>query len=129
VLDPAQAAAGLGVSVSEAMALRHLTHGACTQQELGSYLGLEKSTVSRLVDALVDKGWVEKERDPGNRRYRTVGLTAAGAEAAARVSKAVRQRHARMLASLTGEERRALAVALPALLRALADDPGTVPGG
>jgi DNA-binding MarR family transcriptional regulator len=119
VLDPTQIAAGLGMSVSEALALRYLTAGQCTQHVLGNYLGLEKSTVSRLVDAMVSKGWLQKEHMAGNRRYRTLVLTAAGAEAAISVSKAMRHRHQQMLTSLTAEEHQALAIALPALMRAL----------
>ncbi|MEV6524525.1 MarR family transcriptional regulator [Longispora sp. NPDC051575] len=125
VLDSSQAAAGLGMSVSEAMALRYLANGPSTQQELGSYLALEKSTVSRLVDAMVSKGWVGKERDPDNRRYLMVTLTEAGIAAAASVAEAMRQRHSGMLEALSGEELQALAVALPALVRVLSDDPGS----
>jgi DNA-binding MarR family transcriptional regulator len=121
VLDPSQIAAGLGMSVSEALALRYLSAGQCTQQVLGSYLSLEKSTVSRLVDAMVSKGWMQKEQMAGNRRYRTLVLTAEGAEAATSVSKAMRHRHQQMLTSLTAKEHQALAVALPALLRALSE--------
>ncbi len=119
VLDPSQIAADLGMSVSEALALRHLIAGPCTQQELGNSLGLEKSTVSRLVDAMVRKGWLRKGPMPGNRRHRTIGLTTAGVNAAAIVSQAMHHRHERMLSALTTEEHRALAIALPALVRAL----------
>ena len=129
VLDPSQVAAGLGMSVSEALALRHLTAGECTQQALGDHLGLEKSTVSRLVDAMVTRGWVQKEHKAGDRRHRTLRLTAAGAEAAASVSRAMRHRHRQMLAALTAEEHGALAVALPALVRVLSgQDQGPGPG-
>jgi DNA-binding MarR family transcriptional regulator len=123
LLDPSQAAPGLGVSVSEAMALRHLSQRSCTQQELGSRLALEKSTVSRLVDAMVGKGWVDKEPDPDNRRYRVLALSQNGAEAAARVAAAIGQRHRQMLATLSAQEREAVAIALPALVRALAAEP------
>jgi DNA-binding MarR family transcriptional regulator len=120
VLDPDHAVPGLGASVSEAMALGRLAAGPLTQQDLGAYLGLEKSTVSRLVDAMAAKGWVGKEPDPANRRYRMVQLTDAGGRAASRVADAIRQRHARILAALSPEERVAVAVALPALARAMA---------
>jgi DNA-binding MarR family transcriptional regulator len=123
VLDPSQVASGLGMSVSEAMALRHLALSPSTQQSLGAHLGLEKSTVSRLVDAMATKGWVSKERDPGNRRYRSVQLTEAGREAAESVAAGMRHRHIHMLDSFTPEERHALSVALPALMRTLPTDP------
>jgi DNA-binding MarR family transcriptional regulator len=122
VLDPAHAVPGLGASMSEAMALGQLATGGLTQQELGSRLGLEKSTVSRLVDAMTTKGWVDKEPDPANRRYRTVRLTAAGRRAATEVATAIRHRHARILAALTTEERAAVTVAVHALMRAMAEE-------
>jgi DNA-binding MarR family transcriptional regulator len=125
VLDPAHAVPGLGASMSEALALGRLSAGEVTQQELGAHLNLEKSTVSRLVDAMAAKGWVDRQRDPDNRRYRKVRLTPAGERAAADVSAAIRQRHARILASLTPEERTAVAVGLTALARALARELGS----
>jgi len=128
VLDPAQAVPGLGASLSEALALGQLAAGELTQQELGSRMALEKSTVSRLVDAMAAKGWVDKERDPGNRRYRKVRLTAAGQHAEATVADAIRQRHARILASLTSDERAAVTVALGALGRAMSQEFGRDPG-
>ena len=117
VLDPAQAAEGLDMSMSEAMALRRLRRGSCTQNELRLHLHLERSTVSRLVDALVDRGWAHRQTDPANLRQRLLTLTPAGDAAAEGLARAMRARHDAMLATLTGEEREALAVALPALVR------------
>jgi DNA-binding MarR family transcriptional regulator len=122
VLDPSQAVPGFGASMSEAMTLRHLAEGPLTQQELGSRLALEKSTVSRLVDAMARKEWVEKARDPDNRRYQRVRLTPTGERAAARIGEAVRQRHNRWFKALTAKERDALAVGLGALVRVMAEE-------
>lgn len=120
MLDPSPATSGLGVSVSEAMALARLAEGPTSQQRLAIHLALEKSTVSRLVDAMVAKGWVSKAKDPDNRRFQIVKLTPAGSAEAAAVTDAIRRRRARILSALTPEERRAVAVALPALVRAIA---------
>lgn len=124
VLDPAQAVPDFGASMSEAMTLRHLTAGPLTQRELGSRLGLEKSTVSRLVDAMARKEWIEKARDPSNRRYQLVRLTPAGRRAAKRIGESVRRRHARWFDALTAKEREALAVGLGALVRAIDEHEG-----
>jgi DNA-binding MarR family transcriptional regulator len=122
VLDPAQAVPDFGASMSEVMALRHLTDGPLTQQQLGDRLGLEKSTVSRLVDAMVRKEWVDKARDPSNRRYQRVRLTPAGRRAATRIGKTVQGRHQRWFDALTADEREALAIGLGALVRVMGDD-------
>jgi DNA-binding MarR family transcriptional regulator len=125
VLDPAQAIPGLGASLSEAMALQELrARGQATQSQLGDFLGLEKSTVSRLVEAMSGKGWVVKERDPANRRFAQVRLTEAGERVAAELADAMRARHERILAALTPAERHAVAVGLAALGRAMATELG-----
>lgn len=125
VLDSSQVVPGLGVSASESMALGHLVAvGETTQQELGSHLGLEKSTVSRLVDGMVQKGWVAKKRDPENRRYQKLALTPIGEQAAKQIMEAMRERHARWIAGLTPHEREALAIGLTALVRAMSDEFG-----
>lgn len=122
VLDPTQAVPGLGASLSEAFALGQLTGGELTQRNLGDQLRLEKSTVSRLVSAMAAKGWVDSTPDPDNRRYRLVRLTPAGRRTATRVTAAMRDRHARVLAALTAHERQCLGVALRALRRTLGAD-------
>lgn len=128
VLDPAGVAHGLDMSISEAMALGHLARGRCSQSDLRRHLQLERSTVSRLVDAMVARGWVQRDVDPDNLRERLLALTAEGTAAGHRLSHAVRERHDAMLASLTDEERAALVVALPALLRVV-EGPLTPDGG
>jgi DNA-binding MarR family transcriptional regulator len=124
VLDPSRAVPGLGASLSESLALGYLAAGEAVQHELGAYLGLEKSTVSRLVVGMTGKGWVERGRDPGNRRYQKVLLTPAGRRAAAQIAEAMQQRHARWLAVLSPKEREALAIGLPALVRAMTQELG-----
>ena len=119
VLDPSEVASGLGMSVSEALALRHLDEQSLSQSELGERLGLEKSTVSRLVDGLIAEGWATKTRCPDNGRVRDVTITPAGARAAERVARSMRDRHARMFEQLTEKEHQALLIALPALARVL----------
>lgn len=123
VLDPTQVATGLGMSVSEALALRALAGGERSQQEMAAGLGLEKSTVSRLVDAMVAKGWVSRTAPADDRRLRSVRLTRAGTAAAHAVTEAMQRRHHNVLTALTPDERKALAVGLPALVRALAQEP------
>ncbi|CAG7647468.1 MarR family winged helix-turn-helix transcriptional regulator [Actinacidiphila bryophytorum] len=125
VLDPSRVVPGLGASLSESLALGYLAAGPCVQHELGSYLGLEKSTVSRLVAGMTEKGWVERARCPDNRRFQKVVLTAPGERAAAQIAEATKQRHERWFAALTEEEHKALSIGLPALLRAMAAEDDT----
>ncbi|WP_265521677.1 MarR family transcriptional regulator [Oerskovia flava] len=122
LLDSSGVSAGVDASVSEALALTRLQERPLSQHELGQLLGLEKSTISRLVDGLHTKGWVSRSPAPENRRIKIVALTAAGQAAAATVEQAMLDRHRRMLDRLSAREQEALAIALPALLRSLAED-------
>jgi DNA-binding MarR family transcriptional regulator len=112
--------AGIEASRSEVLALGELSAtGQLSQLELGEALGLEKSTVSRLVAGLERRGWVVRRRDPANRRYVRLELTRAGTDVAAHLGAHLCAHHRALLGELTAEERHALAVGLTALDRAI----------
>lgn len=123
LLDPDPAPhdhGGVRVSTTEVFALSELAEvEAMSQQDLADRLGLEKSTVSRLAAGLEARGWLTRERDPANRRFYRLRLTAAGADAAHRVGRHLHEHHGRLLASLTAAEREGLAVGLAGLIRAM----------
>ena len=107
--------------MSEIMAIGELADvESMSQQALGQMLGLEKSTVSRLVAGLQDRGWLERERDPANRRFYRLHLTADGRTVADRIGQDLRVQHEQLLGAMTPEEREALTVGLAGLARALA---------
>jgi DNA-binding MarR family transcriptional regulator len=108
-------------SASEARALIELVAArGIAQGQLGTLLGLEKSTVSRLAAGLERKGWIRRGRDEANQRYIRLYLTPEGSRVAARVWSAWQTRQARILAELTIEERAGLASGLRGLIRGLA---------
>jgi DNA-binding MarR family transcriptional regulator len=108
------------VSASEARALVELLAArGIAQGELARLLGLEKSTVSRLASGLEGKGWIRRGRDDGNQRYVRLYLTPEGQAIAARLLDGWQSRQARIMASLTDEERAGLATGLGGLLRGL----------
>lgn len=108
-------------SASEARALIELVAArGIAQGQLGTLLGLEKSTVSRLAAGLERKGWVRRGRDEANQRYIRLYLTPEGSRVAARVWSAWQTRQARILAALNTEERAGLASGLRGLIRGLA---------
>ena len=116
--------AELHLSLSEMMALGELADvESMSQQELGQLLGLEKSTVSRLVVALERRGWVGRERNPTNRRFYQLQLTPEGRELADRIGQDLRAQHEQLLGVLTPDEREALTIGLAGIVRALASNP------
>ena len=109
---------GVRASASEVFALGELAEdGPLSQQQLGDRLGLEKSTVSRLAAGLEQRGWLERVRDPANRRFYQLRLTPAGTEAADRIGRYIAGRHHHLLEELTEEERRGLLLGLAGVLR------------
>jgi DNA-binding MarR family transcriptional regulator len=92
---------------------------AMSQHELAQLLGLEKSTVSRLVAGLVDRGWVSRERNSDNRRLYRLQLTHDGQAAARRIGNELRAQHTELLSGLTQAERHGLAIGFAGIARVL----------
>jgi DNA-binding MarR family transcriptional regulator len=121
LLQPDQELPGFSVSMSQAYAIHELDHGdtPLSQRELADRLLLEKSTVSRMVADLERKGLVERERDPDNRRTYRLRLTDDGRAFHARMAAAFGAQFQEWTAALSADEREALLVGLPALIRVL----------
>jgi DNA-binding MarR family transcriptional regulator len=130
MLSPALSAGDIGappvgplpaVSASEARALIELVSArGIAQGELAGLLGLDKSTVSRLAAGLERKGWIRRGRDEDNQRYVRLYLTPEGGEVAGRVWQAWQSRQARILDTLSADERAGLMAGLGGLVRSLA---------
>ena len=69
-------AAEQDLSLTQLRVLGILRDRKPTMAELADYLGLERSTVSGLIDRAVQRGLVEKNTDPADGRWVRVSLTA-----------------------------------------------------
>ena len=117
---PDQVPTGFSLSLSEMFALLALSAEApMSQQELAEQLHLEKSTVSRLVTHLEQRGWVKRVRDLHDTRMFRLQLSDAGHKQASHLARSLAERHQRILAELKPDEQEALAYGLSALVRAL----------
>jgi DNA-binding MarR family transcriptional regulator len=117
---PDQVPTGFSLSLSEMFALMALSAEApMSQQVLAEQMHLEKSTVSRLIKHLEQRGWVKRVRDLHDTRMFRLHLSDTGHEAASRLAKSLAERHQRLLAALKPDEQEALAYGLSALVRAL----------
>jgi len=117
---PDQVPTGFSLSLSEMFALMVLSAGApMSQQVLAEQLHLEKSTVSRLIKHLEQRGWVKRVRDLHDTRMFRLHLSDAGHEQASRLARSLAERHQRLLGELKPDEQEALAYGLSALIRAL----------
>jgi DNA-binding MarR family transcriptional regulator len=107
-------ACGIPLSWYDAMVrLRRTPEGFLTMTQLGAEVSLTSGGITRLVDRLVEAGYVERQSCPTDRRSVFVSLTPLGV---AKVEEATAahlvglDRH--LLAPLDDDERAALAVAL-----------------
>jgi DNA-binding MarR family transcriptional regulator len=89
-------------------------HGG-TAGQLIRELGVTKQAASQLIDALVLRGYLERETDPDDRRRMTIELTDRGRAAAAAVHEGVVEVDGELEAMLSPEEFLGLRAGLVAL--------------
>src|SRR5215470_7618582 len=93
------------------------------RHELAAAEGIAPSTLTRLVTALEERGYVERCPVPGDARASTLTIAPAGHAALERIREQSTILLADRLATLTAEQRTALAAALPALEQLADTDP------
>lgn len=116
---------GCGITLTQCQLVGELGRsGPCTLSELAAALGLDVSSTSRAVDAMVRRGTLRRRRDAADRRKVVISLSAAGRdllaeiEASARPLAAAVQAH--VPAGQLGQLREAMALLREALRRSAA---------
>lgn len=89
-----------------------------TMSELASYLGLDRSTITGLVDRAEDRGLVRRVGNETDKRSTRVTLTKSGQALAATCAREISQEIAPLLAPLTPTETHRLATLLTLAVRA-----------
>ncbi|MGI3785714.1 MAG: MarR family winged helix-turn-helix transcriptional regulator [Janthinobacterium lividum] len=79
-----------------------------SQQQAAVNLGVDRTTMVALLDALESKGLVARQADAGDRRRNVVGLTDAGRRALGTAKAASDEAERRLLAGLDESEAREL---------------------
>jgi DNA-binding MarR family transcriptional regulator len=87
-----------------------------SQQQVARRLGIDRTTMVELIDALEDKGLLARRPDARDRRRNVIELTDAGQKTLRRATRASDQAEQRLLAELNDVE----AAQLRALLRRIA---------
>lgn len=108
LMHPYMASVGLGTGQPKLLSYLH-RFGACSQRDLAEYYELDPAGVSRMLDALAKKGFVQIAPAAGDKRSKTVTLTAEGERVARAWDAACREEATVMLRGFTDEERRAFA--------------------
>jgi DNA-binding MarR family transcriptional regulator len=76
-----------------------------SQQALSGQLGLLPSRVVAYVDELEDRGYVERRRNPDDRRLHALYLTTAGKKVMGKIGELARRHERLMTAGLDAEQR------------------------
>jgi MarR family transcriptional regulator, lower aerobic nicotinate degradation pathway regulator len=105
-------AAEYDLSLTQLRVLGILRDRNPTMAELATYLGLERSTVSGLVDRAVQRGLVEKTAHPADARSVRVGLTPEARRLATRILAEIGELMKPLTGRLPVAERRRLAALL-----------------
>jgi MarR family 2-MHQ and catechol resistance regulon transcriptional repressor len=107
------------VSVSQCYALEGLVRrGGMTLNDLAAFLYIDKSTASRVVDALERKGYVARLPHPQDRRAVLLEATPSGRELEARIRESILAEERQLLADFAPEVRQAMTLLIRRLARA-----------
>lgn len=99
-LDNQLAAQGLSDAVWTPLVHLHRLGDGISQTELASAVGLDGSSLVRLLDALVAQGLIERQAHASDRRIKLVHLTAAGRRTAGSIRKRLAAIEDELLADL-----------------------------
>lgn len=107
------------ISVTQCYALETIVeHGPLRSSELAVQLHLDKSTTSRVVEALVRKGYVLRRPDPADGRAHHLVATASGTQLHQTIEAELVEQHRVVLADLAPEVRGTLAPVIDRLTAA-----------
>jgi len=95
----------IGMRLKQLIALDHLREETCLQQGLGQMLMLDPNNCVLLLNDLDEAGYVERRRDPADRRRHLVEITPAGRSALEQAERKLESLEDEVLGNLSPEER------------------------
>ncbi len=107
VLESAAVRHGIGMRGQLVLSALRAQSGR-TQLALGADLGLDKTTLTTVLDKLENTGLIRRQPDPQDRRVRIPTITEAGEQLQERVDHDVHLAERELLATLEPDERRIL---------------------
>lgn len=75
-----------------------------TQEDIAAYFAIDKGSISKSVNSLVKKGYVEKIENPDNRRANLVSLTKLGRSTFEENDKLLKEWHKSVMQGITIKE-------------------------
>jgi DNA-binding MarR family transcriptional regulator len=117
-----------GLTPTQLAALATVEHsGPMRLGDLAAAEGIAPSTLTRLVAALEDSGYVRRHADPTDARASTLAITPRGHQMLERIRSETTQLLAQSLRDLTPAQRAALAAAVPVLEQLAEASPAPAP--
>jgi DNA-binding MarR family transcriptional regulator len=86
-----------------------------TQAALAEAIGADKTRIIPTLDELQQRGYIDRQPDPDDRRVRLLEITAAGRKAKNAAQAEIQRGEERLLAALTADERNVFLGALQRL--------------
>ena len=93
------------IAPAQVAALMRMKQAPVAMSELARHLGVSVPTVSKSIDVLADRGWVERWVDPSDRRQTIARLTPEGRRVTAAMKRQSEKHVAALLAALTPRQR------------------------
>lgn len=125
----AERIASIGLTPPQAGIVRAIaSEPGRSQQSLSTKLGLLPSRMVAFVDELENRGYVERRRNPDDRRLHALHLTASGKRMMQKLSVLARQHEDQMTAGLSDKQRDTLRELLAAVAREQRLAPRVHPG-
>ena len=112
-----------GVTLAQCHALMEVdSRGSLTLLELAQGLGLDKSTLSRTVNGLVDGGLVERKPHPRDRRSVLLLLTERGKQKCAHINQGNDTHFRRVFDRIAPDSRASVQAGFQALVKAMSEE-------
>jgi DNA-binding MarR family transcriptional regulator len=106
----------LGITASQGTTLLAMPDaGSVMMNELSVQMKLATSTMTRMADLLIQKGMIERQADPGDRRVVRVSLTENGRRVKAQLKGALQDLYSQVLAAIPEGEQNSVLVSLEKL--------------
>jgi DNA-binding MarR family transcriptional regulator len=113
----------IGMRLKQLIALDHLRDNtSCLQQGLGQMLMLDPNNCVLLLNELDERGFVERRRDPADRRRHIVEITPTGLTALEEAERKLETLEDQVLGNLNGAERSQLHDLLAKALDGIEED-------
>ena len=103
------------VTVAQCVLLQTLLEGSWDGSSLAEHTRVTKGAMTRLLDGLQRRGWVERVQDESDRRRYAIELTEEGRAEATRLAEMTERSVERIMAQIPSGERRQVAASIATL--------------